>query len=150
MGRVLFCPIVLLVIACAGAAAQTGPYTPRPGSAERRAIMDTLRPRVERDLGQKVVFEVSRLRVQDGWAFMIVTPRRPDGSPIDFSRTRFGRWYEAGSFSDLAIALLRRRGGRWRVVEYALGPTDVVYLDWARRHGAPRALFEPERGAGGG
>jgi hypothetical protein len=38
--------------------AQSG-HTPTPGSAERKAIMDVLRPVCERDVGQKVIFVFS-------------------------------------------------------------------------------------------
>src|SRR5262245_54275756 len=54
----------------------------------RRALLDALRPVVERDLGQKLVFIVHVLRVQDAWAFADLAPRTPAGAPIDFARTR--------------------------------------------------------------
>ena len=137
----LFCVPVVLVLAHAYTFAQSQPYTPEQGSAERQLIMDTVRPLVERDLNQKVMFKVSRLSVQQGWAFMIVTPQQPDGRAIDFSRTRYARDYEQGMFSDVVIALLRKQAGRWRVVQYVLGPTDVPYEGWPRRYRAPRAIF---------
>ena len=141
MNLKLFCIALVLILAGINARAQSQPYTPEQGSAERQIIMDTVRPLVERDLNQKVVFKVSRLSVQNGWAFMIVTPQQPDGQAVDFSRTRFRRDYEQGMFSDVVIALLRRQGNRWRVVQYVLGPTDVPYEGWPRRYKAPRAIF---------
>jgi hypothetical protein len=135
---------LFIALAAAQVFAQSRPYTPRAGTAERQAIMDALRPLVERDLNQEVVFVVDRLKAQNGWAFMIARPRRPDGSPVDFSRTRYRDAYRDGMFSDVVCALLRKQGNqgnRWRVVEYALGPTDVPYVDWPERHGAPRAIF---------
>src|SRR5690606_15448052 len=32
-------------------------------------------------------------------------------------------------------------GGTWRVLDDALGPGDVAWLDWPQTHAAPRALF---------
>jgi len=40
-------------------------YTPAPGGAERRAILNAVRTRVR----TKAVFEVSHLLAADGWAF---------------------------------------------------------------------------------
>ena len=139
-----FCISIVLALAAINARAQNGPYTPEQGSVERQSVMDTIRPLVERDLSQQVVFRVSRLSVQNGWAFMIATPQQPDGRAVDFSRTRFRRAYEQGMFSDVVIALVRRQGNRWRVVRYVLGPTDVPYEDWPRRYRAPRAIFGME------
>ena len=137
----LLCLSIALALAGFSAYAQSQPYTPEQGSPERQAIMDTVRPLVERDLNQKVVFKVSRLSVQNGWAFLIVTPQQADGRAVDFSRTRYARDYEQGMFSDVVVALLRRQGSRWRVVQYVLGPTDVPYENWPRRYRAPRAIF---------
>ncbi len=66
-----------------------GGYTPKTGSAERTAIMDVLRPACERDVGQKVIFRVEHLRLVGEWALARVAPRRPDGSEIDFSKTKY-------------------------------------------------------------
>lgn len=32
-------------------------------------------------------------------------------------------------------------GGRWVVLDYAIGPGDVAWLSWPQEHAAPRALF---------
>jgi hypothetical protein len=133
--------LLIITLFSAPAFGQKQPYTPVAGSAERFALMDAIRPRVEHDLDQQVIFKVSRLKIQNGWAFAIVHPRQPDGREIDWSRTRFAQDYEAGMFSDLACVLLRKQGKGWRIVDYALGPSDVAYEDWSRRHGAPRAIF---------
>ncbi|MEN1972714.1 hypothetical protein WCE34_10345 [Luteimonas sp. MJ204] len=31
--------------------------------------------------------------------------------------------------------------GHWTLLEHAIGPGDVAWLDWPQRHAAPRALF---------
>lgn len=32
-------------------------------------------------------------------------------------------------------------GGQWTVLDHAIGPGDVAWLDWPAAHAAPRALF---------
>src|SRR3954471_21664536 len=76
-------------------------YTPGRGSAERKAILDAMRAHRRRFDPQPVVFVVSYLRVQRGWAWLSVRPQSPDG------RSRF----------EDENALLRRRAGHWEVVE---------------------------------
>ena len=76
-------------------------YTPARGSAERKAILDAMRAHRRRFDTQPVIFVVGHLRVQRGWAWLSVAPQSPDG------RSK----YEDES------ALLRRRAGRWEVVE---------------------------------
>jgi hypothetical protein len=52
-------------------------HTPPMGSAERKAIMDSLR----KDQGdEKVVFKVHHLKVHAGWAWVDVTPLDEKGS----------------------------------------------------------------------
>lgn len=43
--------------------------------------------------------------------------------------------------SDLVLALLWWDGGGWRVVEYGIGPTDVIWEEWRQKHRLPRELF---------
>lgn len=79
-----------------GKAAQA--YTPAPGSAERKAIMDVLRKMLDME---DVVFVVRFLKVSEGWAWVETDPRSKDGTnryePVD--------------------CLLRNQGGRWKVLE---------------------------------
>ena len=108
----------------------------------RHRLLDVLRPHVERDLGQKVIFVVDVLRVQDGWAFATLLPRAPDGAPVDFSRTRHAERLREGMLDgDTLYALLRRDGPTWKVVTFIIGPTDVAWADWSAAYGAPESLF---------
>lgn len=118
---------------------------PAPGTAERKAILDGLRPAVERDLHQKVVFEVQTLNVQDGFAFLDGIPRTASGGNIDYSRTRYAAELEEGILDggdDANIfALLKLNGAKWKLLTFVIGPTDVAYADWWRRFRAPKAIF---------
>lgn len=128
---------VALVIGTATAAAQSV-TTPRHGSAERKAIMDAIRVPVEKDLNQKVSFVVSDLNVKDSWAFVGGRPQKPSGDRIDLSLTDYE---DDGMFDDNFFGLLRKRSGKWHVVTYAVGCTDVCYATWWEDHKAPKALF---------
>ena len=121
---------------------------PERGSPERTAIIAAVRSRVEQDLGPPVVFTVRALNVENGWAYVLATPKRNDRDAIDWSRTRFARAVEAGFMSDRVMALLRGDGDRWQLVEYVLGPADVAWEGWPTRHNVPRALFAPPAPAG--
>lgn len=55
-------------------------YQPKPGSAERKAILDALRKPISKDLKRKVIFKVHHLKVCNGWAWTMVTALKPDGS----------------------------------------------------------------------
>jgi hypothetical protein len=51
--------------------AQAGPtYTPKPGSAERKAIVDALRKPVSKKVKTRVIFELGYFQVRDGWAMV--------------------------------------------------------------------------------
>ena len=134
---------VLLVLACllVGLPAAMAAYTPARGSAERKAILNALRVPVQRNVHQSVEFRILRLRVQSGWAFVEAEPQRPGGGKINYRGTRYWPAVQAGAFGGLVHGLLRKQGGRWRVVTYVVGASDVVYSPWARRYGAPRAIF---------
>ncbi len=123
----------------AAAAPQSGVSAtaqPAPGSAQRAAIMDALRPAIERKLGGAVEFVVRRAAVQDGWALVIADPQRPGGGRID-PRRHFPN--EVIEFMDgLTVnAILRFSGGGWTLVDHAIGPTDVWYCGV---EGPPRSL----------
>jgi hypothetical protein len=77
------------------------PYTPTPGSPERKAILDALRAEMRRFDPRPVVFVVRHFRVQHGWSWLEASPRSPDGR---------ARYEDEG-------ALLRRGEFRWEVME---------------------------------
>lgn len=116
----------------AGPALATPPYyTPKPGSDERKAIMDALRVPVKKQLKKDVIFKVGSLRVKDGWALIQGNATRPDG-------TELGDEDLWGEFA----ALLRKKGDKWTVLHWGLA-TDTGVLDFARAHfpDAPKEIF---------
>ena len=110
-----------------GLAASAAAVEPPPGSPLRKVVLDALRPAIEKQLGGPVEFKVTLIRVERGWAFVIVDPQRPGGRPIDGYRI-FGEHFD--NMDGLrAEAVLRLRDGKWRVVDHGIGATDVWYCD---------------------
>lgn len=132
---------MLTALTSASARAQARAYTPEKGSAERKAITDALRVPVQKKLKQEVIFKVDHLQVQNGWAFLLGAPRRPDGGQLDYRDTPYADAYNAGAFGDDVMALLHKVGGQWRVVQYVIGATDVAYIGWDRKFHAPSSIF---------
>src|SRR5690606_33147860 len=62
--------------------------TPGRGTKDRAEIMDAARGPISADLGQTVIFVVIELRTDGEWAYLHATPKNPDGSDIDWSKTR--------------------------------------------------------------
>jgi hypothetical protein len=116
-------------------------YTPEKGSAERGAILNALRAPVERELKQKIQFAVTNFKVRGNWAFLDGEPQNASGGKPEYENTKYGEAIEAGMFDNNFFALLKKTGGKWRVVKYQIGCTDVCALDWATQYKAPKAIF---------
>jgi hypothetical protein len=136
------CPIVVFSMAAAfGQLGGTTTYTPEKGSPERKAIVDALRVPIEKKLKQPVIFKIDHLKVQSGWAFLLSSPQKPDGGAIDYRGTVYQDAVDAGAFDNGVVALLRNVNGKWKVIQYVIGATDVPYVDWDKTYRAPRAIF---------
>lgn len=132
---------LLMALTSLTAVAQSAAYTPGKASAERKAIANALRVPVEKKVKQSVVFKIDHLKVQDGWAFLLGAPRRTDGGQIDYSQTEYAEAKREGMFDDNIMALLHKVNGKWQVVEYIIGATDVAYIGWDEKYHAPSAIF---------
>lgn len=132
---------IIVAVWFAGNLSAQPAYTPEKGSAERKVILDALRAPVERDLKQKIVFVADNFNVYGNWAFVGGTPQSANGGSPDYSRTQYADAKESGAFDNNFFALLKKTAGKWKVVTYAIGCTDVCYADWWRRHRAPKAVF---------
>ncbi len=110
----------------AAALGQSATAPAAPGSAQRRAILDALRPSIETQIGSDVEFVVREIRVVRGWALVIADPQRRGGRAIDGHRY-FPYFDEMGGLT--VTALLRYQNRRWNLVEQAIGATDVWFCD---------------------
>lgn len=136
--------LILLFIAAVyapSAVAQTT-YTPTKDSAERRAILSALRVPVERELKQKIQFSTQKLKVQGNWAFINGEPQNSSGGEPNYRNTPYQDAIGNGAFDNNFQALLKKIGGKWKVVTYAIGCTDVCWLGWDEKYNAPKAIFQ--------
>jgi hypothetical protein len=146
-----------LILALAALAAACSPPTQKadappgePGipaeasNPEQNAMTSALAPRVEAEIGQPVSFTVTTMRVENDWGWLVAQPWTPDGAQIDWSQTRYAERAREGMLDGggTTYALLKRENGQWRVVDFAVGPTDVAWADWAERHGAPASVMQ--------
>jgi hypothetical protein len=114
----------------------------REGSSERAAVLAALRVPLEKDLGQPVDFDVRYVNANDRFANVIALPVQPDGQPIDYLKIeKYHDWATSGAFEEEVIALLEFRDGRWRVLEWVIGPTDVSWEPWNAKYGLPTGLW---------
>lgn len=119
------------------------PQIPKPGSPERKAIVDALRIPVKTELKKDVIFKINSLKVQGDWAFLAGVPLKPDGSEMDYRGTIHAEAIREGAFDGGIFALLQKRNGQWKTIRYIIGATDVPYVNWPQEFGAPAAIFEP-------
>jgi hypothetical protein len=125
----LFLYSAIAISLCLGAVCGAKPYTPKPGSPERKAILDALRKPVEKEAKQHVVFHNVSLRVEKGWAFVNA-----------ISMDRSGKKLVLG---DLATSgLLRKTAGHWQVLYWGVAGDISVTCEAAKRYPqAPRSIF---------
>ncbi len=112
-------------------------------AATRTGVLDALSAAIAEDLGQQVDFRVDLLKADGDWAWVVALPQALGGSPVDFSKTRYAAQAQAGALDGggVTYALLERKDGAWTVRDFAVGPTDVAYLDWPQKYGAPASLM---------
>ena len=147
MKKALFLTVLVLLVSASGFAQ----FTPKKGSKLRSTLIETLRKPVKKELKQHIIFRVERLSVQGNWAFLAGEPLNRAGKHPDYSYTVYGEDIVDGLFDNNIFALLRKSSGRWRVVEYLIGCTDVCYLEWHKTYKAPFGIFGlPPEAAGVG
>lgn len=116
-------------------------YTPAKGSAERAAILSALRLPVEKELKQKIIFSIEHFNVQGNWGFLDGAPQNTGGGKPNYRGTVYQNAIDAGMFDNNLFALLKKTKGKWKVVTYAIGCTDVCYMTWPEDYKAPKAIF---------
>ncbi len=126
---VLWVVLSLLVITPASA----DPIEPARGSDLRADLLDTLRPLVEYHLDAPVEFVVAELQVDGDRAFGRLRAQRPGGVSIDIAQTSMvlRRGEDPGMIDGPRLeAFFERRGGRWQVIDYVIGSTDVWWYGY--------------------
>ena len=130
----------LIVVLAGPVQAESRAYTPKPGSNERKAILDAARDPIEDVLRKEVIFRVEHLKVKDGWAFLKGQLRTKGDKPFDYRGTR----YEADSkvADECLVVIFRHKRDRWYVVDRSLFSTDVWWHGAHERLGAPLDIFD--------
>lgn len=111
---------------------------------ERDAIVATATQSVARSLqldAARLRLAPEQLRRQGDWVFLTAQLQDAAERPFDYAGTALHDAAQAGAVSSLCAALLRRQGGAWKLVEIAIGPTDVAWETWPAEHRAPAELF---------
>lgn len=115
--------------------------SPVTDEATRSAILDAARVPVTEALKKPVKFQVRDLKRSGEWAFLLSDMVEQSGAPLDYSTTPMAAPAAQGYLSRSYMALLRQQDGRWTIVDKAIGPSDVPWVLWARRHNAPPGIF---------
>jgi hypothetical protein len=137
--RALLIAVVALAAACSPPAATTTETAAPAPDATTQALLTALTPVISREVGQEVSLQTTNVNVRDEWAFVQAQPKRPDGSAIDWSTTSMAQRAADGVLDGdgTTYALLKNENGAWTVLEHAIGPTDVAWIEWAAEHGVP-------------
>ena len=121
--------------------AQDRVVLPKAGDPIRKILFNAMRPAFEKDLKQKVIFQVRVIRLYKDWAFLEGTPLQPNQKPINYKKTVYQGAINGDMFDDGYSALLHKTNGQWKLVTYDIGATDVSYGDWWKRFHAPKAVI---------
>lgn len=112
-------------------------------SADRKSILAALRQKLEKPLKLQPKLVVSKLTLKNGFAFFAGNVKNSTGGTIDFTKTAYRDAVREGAFDgDATTALLKKRGGTWRVLAYAVGATDVPFGCWWKEFNAPKDIFD--------
>jgi len=103
------------------------------GSALRKELFESIRPQAEALTSKAVKFAGSMNR-EGIWVYFIGQMVDDKGVPIPIG--------EADSAE--ALALWKKDGETWRVVDFRAGFTDALFLEYPEKYGAPKALFGQE------
>ena len=81
-------------------------YTPPPGSAERKEILDIFRNNFKKNQQVDVIFVVGHFKIKNGWAWIEIKAQSKDGQQAAYEPME---------------ALLHKTKGTWKIIDYAPG-----------------------------
>lgn len=112
-------------------------------SKDRKEMLEALKLKLKTNLKLKPKMVVDQLLVKSGFAFFKGKAKNAEGKDIDFSKTAYKEENEEGIFDgDATVALLRKAGGKWKVIAWSIGATDVPYTCWWKEFKAPKDIFD--------
>jgi len=111
-------------------------------SKDRKEMLEALKKKVQPDLKMLPKLVVKHLYVKGGFAFFEGAVKNSEGKDIDWSKTVFKEANDEGAFDgESTTALLKKTGGKWKVLTYAIGPTDLPWGCWWKEYKAPKEIF---------
>lgn len=116
--------------------------TPKPGSTERKAILDGIRPAFEAVFGAPIEFKVNEMRVAAGFAYLLVHPQRPGGKQLSTADWEKGGGPCEGSDASAMLFAHKMRGTweiGWGTPEGVCATDSLAGMGWVI--GAPAALI---------
>jgi hypothetical protein len=126
---------LLLLLTLITALARAEVYQPKPGSPERKAIMDALRLPVSSYVGNGVTF-TGTVEVSGTWAKFTGGAAPTDG--------KAPKGDKAEEMELDLFALLRKEGGQWKVLSWAFSGDISAYEDALKKFPkAPKDLMPP-------
>lgn len=135
-----------LLAACSPPAQQSEQSSDSIAASETQTdpLAIALTPVLAENIGRPVSLSVQTSTMEGNWGWIVAQPWTADATQIDWSQTRYAERAREGVLdgNGTTYALLRRENGQWRVLEFAVGPTDVAWVDWAERHGAPASIMQ--------
>jgi hypothetical protein len=109
-------------------------YEPKPGTPERKAIMDAMRGPVSKQIGEPVEF-TGTVKLSGAWARFEGHVGTKSGKPAKKEDARFE--LELDFF-----ALLRNEKGEWKVLSWGFAGDISAYLDAKKKFpDAPKDLM---------
>lgn len=112
-------------------------------STDRKAMLDALKLKLQPSLRLKPKMVVEHLWMKNNYAFFKGAAKNAEGKDIDFSKTEYKEAMEEGAFDgETTFAVLKKVAGKWKVLAWALGPTDVPYTCWWSEFKAPKDIFD--------
>lgn len=118
----------------------------QPGDPAYAALAGLAAAEARQALGKELEFKPETVDTSGHWAFVRGRLCDAGGAGLSLAGTPFAGLADAGTVSDVAAVLFRKAPDAdgvdaWLPVDRAIVPTDVAWLDWPRRHGAPEALL---------
>lgn len=132
---------LILMLASFAFAQEQEAVTPDKDSLDRLAIMNALRIPVEKELKQKVHFTINHFKITDTWAFISGEPLTLKLTKPDYAGTIYQKAVDEDMFDNNYQALLKKTAGKWKLVVYKIGCTDVCWLDWNKTYKAAKVVF---------
>lgn len=107
----------------------------------KKAALDILNEPIEKELAQNVQLQVQKYKTVGNFAFIMASPRQPNGKAIDFSKTPYQEAIKEKAFNETVYGLLKFENGAWKILKYSMGSTDASCACWWKDYNAPKALF---------